>query len=128
VDYSPSDARLLKDTLRDYTPPDCVHVVEDGLQALEYLHGQSKPDLIIMDLNMPKLSGQDVLEEIKGDPELRSIPVIMFTSSENEADVQRAYDAHVNCFVTKPQEPAGWMRVVTAIESFWLRTATLPEK
>ncbi len=134
VDDSPSDARLLKDTLRDYTQSDFVHVVEDGQKALEFLHQKSngnpasRPDLIIMDLNMPRVTGLDVLEDIKADPELRSIPVIMFTSSEDEADVRRAYDAHVNCFVTKPVEPAGWMRVVAAMETFWLRTVTLPEK
>jgi CheY-like chemotaxis protein len=133
VDDSASDARLLKDTLRDYTPPDFIHVVTDGQKALEFLHRRNRsgdvplrPDLIIMDLNMPKVTGQDVLEEIKADPELRSIPVIMFTSSENEGDVRRAYDAHVNCFVTKPMEPEGWTRVVAAIEAFWFKTVTLP--
>jgi chemotaxis family two-component system response regulator Rcp1 len=133
VEDSPSDARLLKDALRDYTQPELVHVVNDGQMALDFLHHESnrnrlaRPDLIIMDLNMPKRSGQDVLEEIKTDPALRSIPVIMFTSSENESDVRRAYDAHANCFITKPMEAAGWLRVVEAIESFWLKTVTLPE-
>jgi CheY-like chemotaxis protein len=133
VDDSPSDARLLTDALRDHTRPELVHVVNDGQKALDYLHHESngdrtpRPDLIIMDLNMPRRSGQDVLEQIKTDPELRSIPVIMFTSSEDETDVRRAYDAHVNCFVIKPSEAAGWLRAVKAIEAFWLQTVTLPE-
>jgi chemotaxis family two-component system response regulator Rcp1 len=130
VDDNPSDAKLLSDTLRRYTRPEYIHVVDDGEKALEYLHRQNGsttlPDLIIMDLNMPRRTGQDVLENIKMDPKLRSIPVIMFTSSENEKDVRNAYNAHVNCFVTKPIELAGWERVVAAIQAFWLETATLP--
>lgn len=129
VDDNPTDASLLKVALRNQGRTEFIHVVDDGAKALDFLKRDNpQPDLIIMDLNMPRRSGHEVLAVIKQDAELRSIPVIMFTSSENEADVRKAYEAHVNCFVTKPSDYATWARVVAAIENFWLETATLPRR
>ena len=109
-----------------------VDIVHDGVEALEYLRRQGKyadgpaPDLILLDLNLPRKDGRQVLEEIKPDPELRTIPVVVLTSSIAEQDVVKSYDLHANCYIVKPVDFHGLMEVVKSIERFWLTVVKLP--
>ncbi len=109
-----------------------LHVVRDGEEAIAFLRNgpgheaAPRPDLVLLDLNLPRRSGTEVLEEVKGDAELRRIPVIVFTSSANPADVAASYDRHANSFVTKPMEMSELMATMRSIEQFWLQTAELP--
>lgn len=125
------DATLFKHALREHDLVS-IHVVEDGQQALDFLRrvvggvDAPRPDLILLDLSIPRRSGHEVLKVVKTEPDLRSIPVIMFTSSTSQEDVRRAYDAHVNCYVAKPVDQDEWAHVVAVIEMFWFQTATLP--
>jgi len=133
VDDNPFDANLLKRAFQEHTPEASIRIVEDGHQALDFLHGvvrgvdAPRPDIIVLDLSLPRRNGHQVLEAIKTKPELRSIPVIMFTSSTSEEDIRKAYDLHVNCYVTKPVDQDKWAHAVAVIEMFWLQTAILPK-
>jgi CheY-like chemotaxis protein len=110
-----------------------LSVVNDGEAALAFLRRQGKyagamrPDLILLDLNLPKLDGRAVLAEIKSDPDLKSIPVVILTTSKSEEDVLKAYQSHVNCFITKPIDLHQFVTVVHAIEDFWLTIVKLPK-
>jgi chemotaxis family two-component system response regulator Rcp1 len=132
VDDNQLEAMLLKHALLAHCREASIRIVDDGQQALDFLHGVSQgrhaplPDIIILDLSLPRRNGHQVLEAIKAQPALRSIPVIMFTSSTKEEDIRKAYDLHVNCYVTKPVDQAKWAHAVAVIEMFWLQTATLP--
>jgi two-component system response regulator len=126
------DIALMMATLEDMKIHINVSVVRDGVEALEYLHGQGKyssavtPDLILLDLNMPRKDGREVLEEIKQDDNLKRIPVVVLTTSDAEVDVLNAYDLHANCYITKPVNLDQFTKVVRAIEQFWFTIVRLP--
>lgn len=127
VEDNAADARLAFEALKEAKVHNKVSIVEDGVEALDYLNRRGefeqaiRPDLILLDLNLPRKDGREVLEEIKTDPELRQIPVVVLTSSKAEEDVFRAYDLHANCYVTKPLNFEQFMSVVKSIEAFGLR-------
>jgi len=132
VEDSPDDAALTVDALRDGRVRNRVTVIEDGEEAMAYLRRQGKharaarPDLILLDLNLPRKSGREVLEEIKQDPGLKRIPVVIMTSSDDEKDIMAAYNLHVNCYVTKPVDLDQFIGVVKSIEHFWFSIVKLP--
>ena len=131
VEDSPDDADLTIDALRDGRVRNRVTVVEDGVEAMAYLRegkycAVPRPDLILLDLNLPRKNGREVLAEVKQDPNLRRIPVVMMTSSDDEKDILAAYNLHVNCYVTKPVDLDQFIRVVKSIEHFWFSIVKLP--
>ena len=132
VEDNPGDVRLIIEALGDGKMINHLTVAHDGVQALALLRGvppRQKPahfDLILLDLNLPGKNGREVLVELKHDPKLKHIPVIVLTTSEAEEDIRRAYAAHANCYVTKPVGFEQFMRVIQSIEDFWLTVARLP--
>lgn len=132
VEDSPGDVRLAREALKDGKVGNRLNVVSDGEEALEYLRNRGKfagvprPDLILLDLNLPRKDGREVLAEIKSDPELASIPVVVLTTSKAEEDVARSYELHANCFITKPVELESFIKVIRSIQDFWLVIARLP--
>jgi chemotaxis family two-component system response regulator Rcp1 len=132
VEDSPSDVRLIREALRDSELIVRLSVCKDGMEAVEHLQqckrdGTVLPDLILLDLNLPLKNGHEVLQEIKRDPELKKIPVLVLTSSIDENDLALAYDLNANCYIRKPADLPEYERVVRAIEDFWFATVTLPE-
>jgi CheY-like chemotaxis protein len=127
VDDSPADVRLTIEALKEAKVRNQIHVAEDGESALEFLRtpGRRRPDLIFLDLNLPGIDGREVLEEIKSDPELAIIPVVILTTSRAEEDVLRTYRLHANCFITKPVDLQQFIRVVQSIENFWFSVVRL---
>jgi chemotaxis family two-component system response regulator Rcp1 len=127
VDDSPFDCRLTVEALRDAKVKNVIQVVHDGEAALELLRtpGRRRPDLILLDLNLPGLDGREVLAEIKADPALSIIPVVILTTSRAEEDVLRTYRLHANCYVTKPVDLDQFTRVVQSIETFWFTVVNL---
>ncbi len=134
IEDNPGDVRLTREALRESKVRNNLNVVGDGEAALLYLKRQPpytdapRPDIILLDLNLPRKDGREVLAEIKGDPSLRRIPVVVITSSEAEQDILRTYDLHVNCYVTKPVDLDQFIKVVQSIESFWLTIVRLPSQ
>jgi chemotaxis family two-component system response regulator Rcp1 len=134
VEDNPGDVRLTMEALKDGKILNEVTVVEDGIEALAFLRRAGKyaeaarPDLILLDLNLPKKDGREVLEEIKQDGDLRKIPVVVLTTSAAERDILRAYNLHANCYITKPVDLEQFMRVVQLIEDFWLTIVKLPQE
>lgn len=134
VEDNPGDARLTMEALKESKLQLRLHVVEDGVKALAFLRRQDKyataprPDLILLDLNLPKKDGREVLEDLKGDPELKRIPVVVVTTSEAEQDILKAYELHANCYVTKPVDLDQFVKVVRSIEDFWLTIVKLPRQ
>jgi len=132
VEDSPADARLAKTALLEGMVPKRLHVAADGVQAIDFVRSRSRyqdaprPDVVLLDLNLPKRDGLEVLREIKSDPELRSITVVVLTTSQLVDDVRSAYDLAANCYVVKPVDLDEFMRVMRGIEEFWMRVATLP--
>ncbi|HAD81685.1 MAG: response regulator [Candidatus Edwardsbacteria bacterium RIFOXYD12_FULL_50_11] len=132
VEDSPADVRLTKEALKEEKLHITLQVVNDGVEAMEYLRQEGKyskavrPDLILLDLNLPKKDGREVLKEIKGDDNLRSIPVVVLTTSKSEADIIKVYDLHANCYITKPLDLNQFSTVVKSIENFWLTIVKLP--
>src|SRR5437764_6074408 len=132
VEDSPDDADLTVDALRDGRVRNRVTVVEDGVEAMAYLRREGpygsapRPDLILLDLNLPRKSGREVLAEVKQDPDLRRIPVVVMTSSDDEIDILSAYNLHVNCYVTKPVDLDQFIGGVKSIEYFWFSIVKLP--
>jgi chemotaxis family two-component system response regulator Rcp1 len=131
VEDNPGDVRLIREALRDARIPSSVQVARDGMEAMAILQrqgehaGATRPDLIMLDLNLPKKGGWDVLKEIKLDDSLKSIPVVVLTASEADEDISRSYQLHANCFVTKPGNLDEFLHVVTSIDEFWLSTVKL---
>ena len=131
VEDNPGDVRLLEEAFRELQADIHLTVARDGAEALEMVHcptsGQRlRPDLILLDLNLPKVSGHDVLSSLKSNPLTSRIPVIVMTSSKAEMDVRRAYELHVNAYLKKPSTLEGLFSAAEDITNFWLRTATLP--
>ncbi len=134
IEDNDGDVRLTREALNEGRIRNRLNVVNDGEQALAYLRrqgghaGAPRPDLILLDLNLPRLDGREVLAEIKGDPELKQIPVVVLTNSRAEQDLLRAYDLHANCFISKPVAFEEFIDVVRSIEDFWLTIVVLPPK
>ena len=132
VEDNPADVRLTQEGLRDSKVRNNLHVIGDGEQALAFLRREAphddkpRPDLILLDLNLPRKDGRDVLAEIKEDPELRLIPVVVLTTSAGEEDVLRAYKLQAACYITKPVDLDQFIKVVNAIENFWMTIVKLP--
>lgn len=132
VEDSPSDTMLAREAFRDAKVLNTLHCVEDGVQALEFLRRQApytsvpRPDLILLDLSLPRMSGLDVLAAIKADDDLRAIPVVMLTTSKADEDIIKAYNRQVNCYIVKPVEFDCFMKVIGTIETFWFSIVTLP--
>ena len=132
VEDNPMDVELVTEALREWSNPPNISVVKDGDEAIRFLRriadysSAPQPSLILLDLNLPKKSGVEVLAEIKNDAELTQIPVIVLTTSDREADVSQAYKLHANCYVTKTLEIAIFFEKVKAIEEFWILHARLP--
>ena len=132
VEDNPGDVRLTMETMRDVRVLNHVSVAKDGVEALAFLrrHGEYReavrPDLILLDLNLPKKDGREVVAEIKGDPKLRQIPVVILTTSEAEQDILKAYDLYANSYITKPVDLEQFIKVVKLIEDFWLTIVKLP--
>jgi chemotaxis family two-component system response regulator Rcp1 len=132
VEDNPGDVRLTMEALKDAKVLNNLHVAKDGIEALAFLKRQGKfedairPDLILLDLNLPKMDGRDVLAEIKADPEFRRIPVVILTTSKAEEDILKTYELHANCYITKPVDLEKFIEVINAIEDFWLTIVKLP--
>jgi|APDOM4702015191_1054821.scaffolds.fasta_scaffold298799_1 chemotaxis family two-component system response regulator Rcp1 len=132
VEDSPGDVRLTKEALKDGKVANHLHVVEDGEDAMLFLRQRGKflnavrPDLILLDLNLPKKDGREVLREIKTDQDLKRIPVVILTTSSAEEDVLRTYNDYANCYVTKPMGFDQFINAVRSIENFWLSIVKLP--
>jgi chemotaxis family two-component system response regulator Rcp1 len=132
VEDSPSDAFITQEALKEARFPTRVHHVPDGVEAMAYLRKEqdyrtaARPDLILLDLNTPRKDGREVLHEIKADPSLKLIPVIVLTSSSAESDVHKAYELHANCYITKPSTFGDFKAVIRSLETFWFNSVTLP--
>jgi two-component system response regulator len=132
VEDSPADVLITREAFMDAKLLNTLHVVEDGIQALEFLRRQGayaavpRPDLILLDLNLPRKNGREVLAEIKADTELKSIPVIILTTSSADEDILNAYDLHANCYVIKPVGFENFLKAVQSIQDFWFSVVALP--
>ena len=132
VEDNPGDVRLTVEALRDAKVANELHVVGDGEEAIKFLRSEGRyidaprPDLVLLDLNLPRLDGRDVLAEIKTDPDLAKIPIIVLTSSSAERDIQQAYGLHANCYVAKPVDFTEFIDAVRSLEAFWLKIVRLP--
>ena len=132
VEDSAGDVRLTREALKDAKVHVHLQVASDGIEAMAFLNREGqhvdapRPDLILLDLNLPKKDGRQVLEEIKQSPSLKSIPVVILTTSASEADILRSYMLHANCYITKPVDLNGFLDVVKSIDNFWLSVVKLP--
>jgi CheY-like chemotaxis protein len=132
VEDNEGDARLAKEAMRDSKIRNMLHHVGDGEEAMEFLYRKGKyaaaprPDLILLDLNLPRKDGRAVLEEVKTDENLKRIPVVILTISNDEQDILRSYNLHANCYITKPIDLTQFLKVVQSIEDFWLTIVKLP--
>jgi chemotaxis family two-component system response regulator Rcp1 len=133
VEDNPGDVRLAVEALRDAKVANRLHIVEDGVEAMSFLRREGRyadvprADLILLDLNLPRKDGREVLAEIKQDADLKRIPVVILTSSAAEQDVVQAYNLYANCYITKPMDLDQFLKVVRSIEDFWLIVVTLPQ-
>ena len=132
VEDNPGDADLVREALRDNKVCNELHVMPDGVEALAFLRRQGRharaprPDLILLDLNLPRKDGREVLQEIKADHDLKRIPVVVLTTSEQEQDILSAYNLNANCYVTKPMDLDQFLHVVRSIDTFWFSIVSLP--
>ncbi len=133
VEDNPGDVRLTREALRGAKVANDLRVVGDGEEAIEYLRRRGRyvdaprPDIVLLDLNLPRLDGRDVLIDIKRDPDLAKIPIIVLTSSSAERDIQSAYELHANCYISKPVDFTEFIEAVRSLEGFWLRIVRLPK-
>jgi CheY-like chemotaxis protein len=129
---NPGDVKLTRKALEKGRLANNLHVVNDGVETMQFLRGEGeyegrpRPDLVLLDLNMPRKDGREVLEDIKKSPDLKRIPVVVLTSSEAEEDVLRSYELHANAYLTKPVDFSGFIDVVGKLEEFWLQVVKLP--
>lgn len=134
VEDSPADVRLTTEALREGKVRNNLSVVSDGIEALAFLKRSDgypdapRPDLMLLDLNLPRKDGREVLEEVKADPDLRRIPVVVLTTSRSEEDILRSYNLHANCYISKPVDLDQFFTVIKAIDDFWLAVVKLPEE
>jgi chemotaxis family two-component system response regulator Rcp1 len=134
VEDNPADVRLTRETLKEGKVRNNLHLASDGVEALAWLRREGKyahavrPDMILLDLNLPKKDGRAVLAEIKSDPDLARIPVIVLTISQSEQDILEAYERRANCFISKPINLDEFIKVIRSIEDFWLTIVKLPER
>ena len=134
VEDNPGDVRLTVEALKEGKVRNILHTVEDGEEAMKFLRRQEpyakapRPDLVLLDLNLPKMNGREVLAEIKEDPNLRRIPVVILTVSKAEQDIVKTYDLHANCYINKPVDLEQFLTVVQSIENFWLTVVKLPPR
>ena len=134
VEDNPGDARLALEALKDNKIRNELHTVEDGVEAMNFLRKKGKysnvprPDLILLDLNLPKKDGREVLAEIKEDDKLKAIPVVVLTISKAEEDILKSYNLHANCYISKPLDLKQFIKVVKSIKSFWFSIVKLPPK
>ena len=134
VEDNPADIRLAQEAFKDAKVHNILYTVQDGVEAMAFLRREGKyadaarPDLILLDLNLPKKDGREVLAEIKTDERLKLIPVVILTVSKDEEDILKTYNLHANCYITKPIDFEQFMRVVKGIEEFWLTIVKLPPK
>jgi CheY-like chemotaxis protein len=134
VEDNAADVRLTEEALKEGKVRNNLHVARDGMEALEFLRRQGKhanatrPDLILLDLNLPRRDGREVLAEIKNDSELKMIPVVVLTTSSAEADILKSYKLHANCYITKPVDLEQFVNVVKSIDDFWLTVVRLPSE
>jgi CheY-like chemotaxis protein len=134
VEDNPGDVRLAQEALKESKIRNRLYVVEDGVEAMDFLRQQGKyggvprPDLILLDLNLPRKSGREVLTEVKSDESLKRIPVVVLTVSKAEEDIMKCYSNHANCYITKPLDFSQFMEITKSIEEFWLTIVKLPPK
>lgn len=134
VEDNPGDVRLTMEAFKDGKVQNKLHIAKDGMEATAFLHREGKyadaprPDLILLDLHLPKKDGYEVLAEIKEDPELKQIPVVILTSSKAEEDVLKTYNLHANCYITKPIDLEQFIMVVKSIRDFWFTIVKLPSE
>ncbi|HWT83277.1 MAG TPA: response regulator [Candidatus Methylomirabilis sp.] len=134
VEDNPGDTLLTREAFKECKLQNAMHHVDDGVEAMAFLRREGpyadrpRPDLILLDLNLPRMDGREVLAEIKRDEQLKHIPVIILTTSDDERDVLKAYNLHANCFITKPISLERFLGVVRSIEEFWLTIVRLPRK
>jgi CheY-like chemotaxis protein len=134
VEDNPADVRLTQEALKEGKVRNNLHVARDGIEAMEFLRRVGKhayatrPDLILLDLNLPRKDGREVLADIKNDIELKSIPVVVLTTSSAETDIFKSYKLHANCYITKPVDLDQFVQVVKSIDDFWLTVVRLPSE
>ena len=134
VEYSPIDVLMAREALQQAKVLNNLSVTENGVEALAFLRrenqyaGAPRPDLILLDLNMPRMDGREVLQELKADPELKCIPVVVLTTSKAEEDIVKSYGLHANCYITKPVDFERFVSVVQTIQDFWFTVVTLPPR
>jgi two-component system, chemotaxis family, response regulator Rcp1 len=134
IEDNPGDARLMKEVLSNNLIFCQIHLVDDGVKAMNFLYKREefikapRPDLIFLDLNLPRKDGREVLSEVKKDDHLKQIPIVVMTISENEDDIFKSYMMHANCYVTKPLDLDQFIKTVKSIEEFWFSLVKLPEK
>ncbi|MCU4743940.1 response regulator [Halobacteria archaeon AArc-m2/3/4] len=132
VEDNPGDVRLTQEAFAEGRIENTLHVVTDGLEALDFIYQRGeytdapRPDIVLLDLNLPRLNGDEVLEEVKDDEDQRHIPIIVLTSSKAEEDVVRSYELHANAYLTKPVDPDAFIEIVRSLEEFWLSVVRLP--
>ena len=134
IEDNPGDVRLTKEALREAKILNNLFVANDGVKAMEFLHKEGAfaniplPDLILLDLNLPRKDGREVLSEIKNDPKLKHIPVVILTSSKSEEDILKSYNLHANCYITKPDDLNGFVEIMQSLDKFWFTIMKLPPK
>lgn len=134
IEDNAADVRLTREALKEVKLSNTLNVVSDGEAALDYLHKRGDhadakvPDLVLLDLNLPRVGGHEVLEDVKGHEKLRRIPVVVLTSSDAEGDIVRSYDNYANCYVQKPVDMDGFIKIVSELEGFWFSIVKLPPK
>ncbi len=133
VEDNPADARLTEEALKEGLLRNRLHLARDGVEAMQFLRREGpfsdapRPDVVLLDLNLPRKDGREVLAEIKTDPDLKHIPVVVLTTSEAEQDIVKSYALHANCYVTKPVDLQRFIEIVHQIETFWLQIVKLPQ-
>lgn len=134
VEDNPGDVRLTQEAFKENKMRNTLHVVEDGVKAMQFLRREGpyadavRPDVILLDLNLPRKDGREVLAEIKADDDLKRIPVVVLTTSDAEQDILMTYDLHANCYINKPVDLAQFIHVIQSIEGFWLSVVMLPPR